>query len=267
MSNLYKQWFVRTETEHTRVIDSDAIMSEFLKKNVPSTPAPKAEQQSADGEFAEGLATAGNVLKSEPETDYVQLAKEEAKEILSEARREADGILVRAEAEKAEIEKQAQEKGYSDGQAQLQQELNRLRTELEVSYDEKKQELDAQYTKERANMENELVDVILEVFNKVFHIQFDSKKEILMHLINNAILNIEDEKKFRVKVAESNVIFLENHREEILDRVGHDIELEIVADFSLDENNCIIETASGIFDCSLGVQLENLIKDIRSLCS
>ncbi len=28
-------------------------------------------------------------------------------------------------------------------------------------------------------MEKELVDVILNVFNKVFHIQFDDKKEIL----------------------------------------------------------------------------------------
>jgi len=29
-------------------------------------------------------------------------------------------------------------------------------------------------------MEKELVDVILNVFNKVFHIQFDDKKEILL---------------------------------------------------------------------------------------
>ena len=109
------------------------------------------------------------------------------------------------------------------------------------------------------------MDVILEVFNKVFHIQFDNKKEILLHLIDNAILNIEGEKQFRIKVAESNVQFLENHKDDILDRVGHDIELEFVSDTTMDGNNCVIETDSGVFDCSLGVQLENLIKDIRSL--
>ena len=70
-----------------------------------------------------------------------------------------------------------------------------------------------------------------------------------------------------MKVAETNVLFLEHHKEEILDRVGHDIELEILADSTMEGNDCIIETDSGVFNCSLGAQLENLIKDIRSLSS
>ena len=80
-------------------------------------------------------------------------------------------------------------------------------------------------------------------------------------------MNIEGDKKFRIKVADSNVQFLEKHRENILERVGHDIELEFIADSSMLGNDCVIETDSGVFDCSLGTQLENLIKDIRSLCS
>ena len=130
-----------------------------------------------------------------------------------------------------------------------------------------KRGLEDEYRSKMETMENDLVDVILEVFNKVFHIQFDNKKHILMYLIDDAILNIEGDKKFRIKVADSNVLFLENHRENILERVGHGIELEFIADSSMDGNACIIETDSGVFDCSLGTQLENLIKDIRSLCS
>ena len=60
---------------------------------------------------------------------------------------------------------------------------------------------------------------------------------------------------------------METHKDEILDRVGHDITLEILPDSTMEGNSCIIETDSGVFDCSLGTQLENLIKDIRSLCS
>ena len=131
----------------------------------------------------------------------------------------------------------------------------------------KSEALEADYVKKRNEMEHDLVDVILDVFNKVFHIQFDNKKHILMHLIDDAILNIEGDRKFRIKVAESNVLFLENHREDILERVGHGIELEFIADSTMDGNECLIETDSGVFDCSLGTQLENLIKDIRSLCS
>lgn len=39
----------------------------------------------------------------------------------------------------------------------------------------------------------------------------------------------------------------------------------MIADPMLEENQCMIETDSGIFNCSLGVQLENLIKDLKSL--
>ena len=158
--------------------------------------------------------------------------------------------------------------------------------QLEESYRKKQGDLDSDYRDKREHMEQDLVDVIVTVFEKVFHIQFDDKKEILirllgvevnpipvkaalsmMHLIEDAILNIEDDKRFRVKVAEDNAMFLENHKTEILDRVGHDIELEIVSDATVEGNDCTIETDSGVFNCSLGTQLENLIKDIRSLCS
>lgn len=266
MSNLYKPWFVRTETANARVIDSDAVMEEALKKILKELPPQKTA--GADG-FEEGIfaETAGNVIKEElDETDRL-LIQEEADRILSEARDHAQDLVSKAEAEAAEIREAAANEGYREGQGRLQQELSGLQAELEEVWHEKMTELDNEYQEKRSNMEKELVDVILEVFNKVFHIQFDHKKHILMYLINDAILNIEGEKKFRVRVAESNVLFLENHKEDILERVGHDIELEILPDYAMDGNGCIIETDAGVFDCGTGTQLDNLIKDIRSLCS
>ena len=59
---------------------------------------------------------------------------------------------------------------------------------------------------------------------------------------------------------------MEEHREEILERVGQNIRLEIEADASLDQTQCVIETDSGFFDCSIGIQFENLLKAVRSLC-
>lgn len=266
MSNLYKPWFVHTEVSKARVINSDAIMTECLEKN--SVRIPETVQETEEG-FTEGLFTddKSNVIKVEPEIDYVALAKVEAENILQEARVAADKMVAQAQEEADGICEAARCKGYEAGKTELEQEMEELRRQLESTYQEKRSALDSEYAEKRAGMEKELVDVILTVFNKVFHIQFDNKKDILMYLIDDAIMNIEGEKRFRVKVAAGNVLFLENHKEEILDRVGHDVELEILADSTMDGNECIIETDSGVFDCSLGTQLENLIKDIRSLCS
>lgn len=266
MSNLYKQWFVRTENTNARVIDSDALMAECLEKNAYRVPEATAETKEG---FTEGLATepAGTVIKAEPEVDYVALAKEEAEKLLADTRRKAEEMVSHAQLEVDEIQEAARTRGYQDGKETLEREADELRRQLEESYQSRLQALEADYREKRENMEKDLVEVILDVFNKVFHIQFDNKKHILMYLIDDAIMEIEGEKRFRIKVAPGNVLFLENHKEEILDRVGHDIELEILADSTMDGNDCVIETDSGVFDCSLGTQLENLIKDIRSLCS
>lgn len=272
MSNLYKQWLVRTED--TRVINSNDAVTELMTKNLRQaadvqTGGEGAGEQSRDGAFKEGLF--GENLKilepQEPEVDYVAEAKAEAERILEEARRQAEQILTDAQNGAADIRKTAENQGYEEGRTAADKELEDKRAGLEQVYVNRQQSLEADYCKRRDSMEHDLVDVILDVFNRVFHIQFDNKKHILMHLIDDAILNVEGEKAFRVKVAPGNVQFLETHKEEILDRVGHDVELEILTDATLDGNGCIIETDSGVFDCSLGTQLENLIKDIRSLSS
>ncbi|MBS6281314.1 MAG: hypothetical protein KH449_11175 [Lachnospiraceae bacterium] len=176
--------------------------------------------------------------------------------MLSQARAQADVLIDDARQEAEAIRDEAKKQGYLEGQNTLEQEQQQKKIQLQNSYQEKQK-----------NMEKELVDVILNVFNKVFHIQFDDKKEILLHLIDNAIANIEDEKHFRIKVAGDNVSFLEKHKDEILDYVGHDIELEIVPDYTLNENACTIETDAGIFDCGVDVQLDNLMKDIKLLAA
>ena len=236
MPNLYKQYFVHNEPDKTRVINSNDIVEKRLEK---MAELKRMEQKTTDGN---------------------------GEKILAEAHAQAETILSQADQEAENIRENAKNTGYQEGRQCLESELAAQREQLQNEYQRKQETLQNEFREKQKNMEKDLVDVILEVFNKVFHIQFDNKKHILMYLIDDAILNIEGDKKFRIKVANSNVMFLENHKEEILERVGAGIEIEIVADFSMDGNSCVIETDSGVFDCSLGVQLENLIKDIKSLC-
>lgn len=265
MSNLYKQWFVRTEETNTRVIDSNAVIGNLMEKNTVKKPRTVGTEGFAEGLFAENIENAVPLELSGEEA--LQAAKDEAEAIVEQAGKQADELLEQANSEVENIRQQAKDRGIADGQQWIEQEISKKNSELEEQYQDRKQKLESDYLSKREEMETELVDVILKVFNKVFHIQFDNKKEILMYLINNAILNIEGEKSFRIKAAAENVQFLEEHKDEILDRIGHDIDLEIVTDSMMDGNECMIETDSGVFDCSLGVQLENLVKDIRSLCS
>ena len=211
MPNLYKQYFVHNEPDKTRVINSNDIVEKRLEK---MAELKRMEQKTTDGNgFSAGIVG--------PDTDYVEEidhtaeAKKEAEKILAEAHAQAETILSQADQEAENIRENAKNTGYQEGRQCLESELAAQREQLQNEYQRKQETLQDEFREKQKNMEKDLVDVILEVFNKVFHIQFDNKKHILMYLIDDAILNIEGDKKFRIKVANSNVMFLENHKEEI----------------------------------------------------
>ncbi len=268
MPNLYKQYWVSNQQDNARVINPNSLLEERMAKELERQKAEQQRQAELANCFEAGIVRDDTeIIEEVPEVNPIEQATEEAERILAEAKAQAEAVLNQAYLDAKNLREEAKVQGFAEANITMQKELQEKREALEAEYSARSRDLELEYTSKRDNMETDLVDVILDVFNKVFHIQFDNKKHILMHLINDAILNIEGDRNFRIKVADSNVLFLENHREDILERVGHGIELEFIADSTMDGNDCLIETDSGVFDCSLGTQLENLIKDIRSLSS
>ena len=260
LSNLFKPWSVQTVTSDARVIDSNERMMEYLKKN-----PPQMMQQMPENE--EALFAGGDTEPSEPEIDHVALGKRGGGEDFAEANAEADELVAQANERVREIEDTARSQGYEAGQNRLQEELAEKSQALQEDYESRLQTLEEDYRSKRDSMEHELIDAIVPAFEKVFGVAFAHKKELLLYLTDRAVLNIEGEKHFRIKVAEGQVSFLESSKEEILNHVGHDVELEVIGDPRMEENDCIIETDSGVFDCGLKTQLKNLSEDIRALCS
>ena len=268
MPNLYKQYWVSNQQDNARVINPNSLLEERMAKELERQKAEQQRQAELANCFEAGIVRDNTeIIEEVPEEDPIELATEEAERIIAEAKAQAEAVLNQAYLDAKNLREEAKVQGFAEANITMQKELREKREALESEYSTRNRDLELEYISKRDNMESDLVDVILDVFNKVFHIQFDNTKHILMHLINDAILNIEGDRNFRIKVADSNVLFLENHREDILERVGHGIELEFIADSTMDGNDCLIETDSGVFDCSLGTQLENLIKDIRSLSS
>ncbi len=261
LSNLFKPWSVQTVTSDARVIDSNERMMEYFKKNPPQTMKQEISENEEDS------FVGADIENSEPEIDHVALAKEEAERILADANAKAEELITCANERVGEIEDTARTQGYEAGQKRLEEELAAKSQALEEDYESRLSALEEDYRSKRDSMEHALIDAIVPAFEKVFGIAFAQKKELLLYLTDRAILNIEGEKHFRIKVAEGQVSFLESSKEEILNHVGHDVELEVIGDPRMEENDCIIETDSGVFDCGLKTQLKNLSEDIRALCS
>ncbi|MBE6014517.1 MAG: flagellar biosynthesis protein [Lachnospiraceae bacterium] len=188
-----------------------------------------------------------------------------ADEILKNAYDEAARIGTEAKASAVAMESEARDRGYAEGLAKAEEDARASEEARSRELEAKKAELEAQYHEMMDEMEPQIVSVVADIFEKVFSIQFAGKKEILLNLVRNAVNQIENSKEFLIKVPKENLQFVMEHKEELQEKVGQYVSIEIISDGDLTDNQCIIETDSGVFDCSLDIQLDNLVRDLKSL--
>lgn len=306
MSNLVKQYFVIDSNEPARIIDSNAKLEakfgqiNFEKQRInqvfPSFDEDEAynmnsgefkgespvflendesleneSEEYPDNEFAEGLTPSKVVAPvEEPVLDaeaIIEEANAQAQEILADAQEKADMILEDAHIKAKQIYEEKKHQGYSDGIQNSEEEINSAKEEYEKEYLDLKTKLEQDFAIRNDTLESDLIDAIIAVFNNVFHIQFDDKKEILLYLVKNTISKVEVGKEFRIHVAQNNYKFMLSRIDEIRERIGNDVEIEIVNDANLESADCQIETSFGVFDCGIDMELNNLYKAIRCLCN
>lgn len=258
MSNLFKQYYFPRVEKSTRVINSDDRFTGF------QIPEPEVNENKG---FMEGLDVEHLVVEPQPTPD----------EILEEARQQADYIIAQAQADALQIAREAEKQkemlfekmkleGYKEGASKLQDELIARTEELNAKYQEKEAALAAEYETKLDALETDLVDIMIHVFQKVFNVQFDNKKQILLHLIKDTLLGIDAGKNFVIRVSDANYKYIESHVADIKEKIGNDVTIDVVNDMSMNEQDCMIETATGLYDCGIDMVMTNLEKDIRSLC-
>lgn len=285
LSNLLKGIYTKQTEE--RVIDYNEVISNKIESFRNKMQSQGIE---ADG-FVNGLnaAVVENLIIEESENaaqdDVLSVltgqkeekdngANEEelkllAENIISDANTQAEEILAKAKEEAEVIKKDAYEaafaegrkKGYEEGSANAQKEYETLINSANAEL----QRLENEYTTRYDCMEKELVDTLMKVFSEVTHTIAEDNKELVLHLINQVMNNVEATGDFLIRVSKEDYPFLVENQGKIYCASPKDINISVLEDTSLTKNQCVIETDGGVFDCSLDIQLEQLIKDIKLL--
>lgn len=291
MSNLLKSFYTHQTDE--RVIDYNEVISnkiESFKSRMQTEP------MEADG-FVSGINAAiveeligedgepmsvigGDVQDDDPLSALVSdggvpsgANQEElkflAENIISDADMKASQIIEEARNEAERIKNDAYTRahedglrdGYEEGAAKAQEEYQKLINDANSELER----LEVEYNKRRDAMESELVDTLVEVFAKITNTIAEDNKDIVLHLINQVMNNVEATGDFLIRVSKEDYPFLIENQGKIYLASPKDINLSIIEDSELTVNQCIIETEGGVFDCSLDIQLEQLIHDIKLL--
>ena len=232
MSNLFKYGNAVIKNDDKLVIDSNKLIEKILSdKNATANYASRAAKPDPDG-FVCGLdaATVEQLVDDEPYSTEEESAR--AMQLLDDAREKASGIVKEADEQAEAIRKDAYDNGYAKGMEEAQ---NDAKTEL------------------------------LDVVSKVTGVLAEDNKDVILHLINNVMRNNELSKEFTIRVSENDYNYVISNKELIYGAASPDYNIEICKDSKLSKNQCVIETDAGVFDCSLDIQLENLIHEIKIL--
>lgn len=275
MSNLLKKSSIINNDE--RVID----YNELIRKKIQTIMESRNNAMDADG-FISGLHadiveelisdddTADALTDDTSEGEHqaassLESINAEAEKIIEEARLQAEQIMADANKNAAAAFEEAKQNGYYEGNMAAQEEADKKQAQLEAEYNNRKIELEQEYNDLKEKVEPQLVEVITDVFRKVTGVVAEDNQQIILHLINDVMHNADGSRDYVIKVSPDDYKFLVNNQGKIYCAMSREVNIDIVEDAGLERNQCMIETNTGIFNCSLDIELNNLIKNIKLL--
>jgi flagellar assembly protein FliH len=243
---------IANDRENHGNVDADGFVN-GLKADVVEQLLTGSDE---DGEAAQSQEDVNNQIAA---------ALEEANEQAQTIRDEANEVLAQAHMEARKIIEDAKRTGYEQGAQNAREEYNAKADELARDYEAKKAQLEKEYNDMKASMEPELVETITEVFKKITYTVAEDNKDIIIGLINGVMKNTDISNEFIIKVSPEDYKFLVNNQGKIYCSVSKEVTMDIVEDATMKKNQCIIESDTGVYDCSLDIELNNLIEDIKLL--
>ena len=271
-------------SEEVRVIDSNKAIEEKISSPAYADPdgdvmayqpaafdGDGAMPSSVDMLFAEGLDA--EVVQADQVTigqEQIEGARQQAEEIIAQAHAQAQEIVEQArimsEQDARGAYENAKTQGMQDGYQQGIQKANAEAEAVRNEYRMKEQELLQQYERKLEEMEPHLIQELTGIYEHVFAVELSQYRNILQHLIANTLRTVEMSDNYLIHVSEQDYSYVSMQKAQIIEEgCIKNAAVEIVEDRTLAKNECMIETADGIFDCSLSVQLTELKRKLQLL--
>lgn len=279
MSNLYKSGWV-VVNEDARVIDVNDLIKKRLQENASArmSHSDTALQEENEG-FSSGLEaekidallepdSEGTVLKnnSREELEAVNRELEAARGELEQIKEETSRMLTEANVQIEQMRKntleEAKNQGYQEG---FDQGMAEAQAEKKVYLDMQAQ-LEEEYRQRIDALEPEFIETLTGIYEHIFKVDLSTYHDLVVHLLVDAMQKTDSARHYIVHVSKQDYPAVSAAKEKILEETGTlPTNLEIISDMTLSASQCMIETEDGIYDCSLGTELEELRRKLMLL--
>lgn len=197
--------------------------------------------------------------------DQQAMMEEKLQMMRAEAEAEAARLVEEAEKQAKQIREEAIsegrmegfQRGYEDGLVEIEQ----MRRNLEEDKRLQQQEYEATVRE----LEPQFAKILIQLLEQVTGILAEEQEGVLLHLIQRAIHNSQKSLSYLIRVSEEEFDYVQSQFDMLRGNLSDKVEMEVTQDSSLTKNQCLIETQNQIIDCSLEIQVHNLINSIKLL--
>lgn len=199
--------------------------------------------------------------------DLLEIAREEARNIIAVAREEAEMVQIQASQAAQEMKEQALENGYQTGIEKAQQEMASRQAAVEQENHALLEAARAQKLQMMADCEADILRLSMAIASKVVAAELMSNPDVILHVIREAIALLDHPDNVTVQV---NPIDLEHVLQEVeaglyADSAQQLIKVAVFPDNRISSGGCTLESEVGMIDARLETRLEIMEQTLREV--
>ena len=169
-------------------------------------------------------------------------------------------LVSRAKEESENIKKSAFEEGYRIGLETAENDLENFRNKLSNFMNTR--------TEVFEYIAPDILEISVNIAKTIIKKELESDPQVLINTIMDVLKKIsKSEPKISIKVNPKFVQFIKDTIPNITYEYGIDTKINIIADPSVEESGCVLQTNNGIVDASIDTQLEIIKKAFQGLNS
>jgi flagellar assembly protein FliH len=180
-------------------------------------------------------------------------------------KREAEDILQGAHKRATQIEQEAYEKGFSQGEKDGFELGEKKALKVIESIDNLLVELGNLKQEMIRGYEKEILELIFAISEKIIHHQLGIHHEAIKETIFNAICLAAEKSKMNLRVNPEDFEYVEKLRPEIFTRFNDLKSIVVTSDASITRGGCLLETQYGDIDARVETQLERIYQCLEGV--
>ena len=165
-------------------------------------------------------------------------------------------LVSRAQEESENIKKSAFEEGYRVGLEKAQADIDNFKKELANFMNARNEVFEY--------IAPDILEISVNIAKTIIKKELDSDPQVLINTIVDVLKTVsKNEPKITIKVRPQSIQFIKDTIPNITYQYCIDSKINIIADPSIEEGGCVLQTNNGIVDASIDTQIEIIKKTLE----